>query len=976
MTSKTPKTVPQPTTGFRKAVIGGSLKTFSRLTVGLVAGITFVNGALALEKCKPVDAARLAQIVQNAPPVPVDLKLGLKYHLIDFIDCTDPNDPHDFRDQGTSQVVTGPAGKYRETAPHRYGFFSYAYRTAGKDKPVVLIIEYPDDAKRNIQFHSHDATRPGTPHHSFGFENGVYTGEPLPLTNKMQYFTPFLWPQDEWSPIGVMSYGRTGSAAAASRIWVYAIDEMPPLEVAAPDPNNPRVLDAFFALFNLASRGDYFGWKSPKWADHIVDYYRYIGVNRVTMEVYANSSWGAEWVDIPAWDTKDKGELDGMLSVFDKRGGLDFIAGIVAPSGYGPMTAGGKNVITLNDEEFRAVMIKGFDQFIDHYGKYKSLKGVALGSLEFVGFCDLLREKKALAEVVAHIKKRRPDWTVLTYGGGPWCLQRPYFDGNPGKPNATVEEFVTGTRRTPTPSAGDVIQRWETSGKPWSDFLGDEVFAIWKSWNRDPAGMKAVQGLDVYEYYAAEDSQNYASYCSEPRELIYFDLDNSPARSRHVDSPYAAIFDQFQEGWIGLSPELNFWYRKDWTAATTSPGGPFTLANFARVMGHRDRLAISEGAWSPKHFGSESAFRTFAKAFRSLPPVVMTDCPPAIVTQDPTGHDTDTVKVYSAEYQGRRYVAAQNRLPFAAGVTIDGAAHELKPYELAAWSELEKKGAPACVFKNSPDYRAYLNDRLTGFTKLYRDLRAVQAEAAPEIYLQTAQKARASLDAGRPVAADRILGLGLFNELRLRKDILQRPELHAPKIVAPPMKGDMNAWPKEASDLKADTGNFLVAHVHFPTSWSGPDDLSARLRLGHDGQKLYVGLEVRDNVLEKKDGVRIYLSRTGYSDWKKNKVPYDSEWSIAAPFDKEEFTGTGDFRYTCRKTKTGYVIEGETDLAKLGVQSGDSLGFLVQITDGDNTRLSDFSWAMKQMLSIPNKPNFPNWDDARNCGRLILEAGR
>jgi len=938
----------------------------------LIVGVFLVVDSNGEEKCKPVDEAKLAQIVKQAPPVPVDLEMGLKWHLIDFIDCTDPADPHDFRDQGTSQVVTGPAGKYRVSAPHQHAFFAYAFRTAGKDQPVVLVIEYPDDAKRNITFLSHDSMRPGGISSSFSFENGVYTGEPLPLSNKMQYFTSFLWPQDQWSPMTVMSFHNTGASAAASRIWVYAVDEMPPLEVTTPDPTHQRVLDAFFPLKFLATR-DQFGWSSPQSAEHIVDYFRYIGVNRVTMEIYVNNTWGA-MATIPSWDANDKGVLDRMLGVFDKRGGVDFIAGIMAP-GFGPFTSGGKNVVLLSNEDFRKVMIKGLDEFIEHYGKYKCLKGIALGSLEYNVLYDLLRDKGALADVVEHIKKRRPDWTVFTYLGE---MKREYFAGNTVTPILKPEdEYLSNTRKVAAPSAGNVIQRWEKSGKPWGDFLGDEVGALWKAWKRVPGEMKSA-GLDIYEYYASEDSHVNPVRLNQPRSLIYYDVDRSSVRSKNVDSPYAAIFDQFMEGWIGLSPENNFWYRKDWVAPSTSPGGCFALANLACVMGHGDRLGITQGGWNCKYFGYESSLRKFAKAFRSLPPVVMSVCGPAPGASDGQIHDLDTMKVYSAEYQGRRYALAQNLIPYATSVTVDGKNHDLKPFEMVSWSDSISQGAPVVAIKDSAEYRALLKDRFSDFTKLYNELQTIQKEAAPEIYLQTVQKAMATLDSGYPIAAERVLGLGLPNELRLRKDILQRPVLHAPRIMAPPMKGDLDAWPKEASDLKADKGDFIAGQSWSPNSWSGPEDLSARLRLGNDGKNLYIGLEVRDNVLEKKDKVKFSFSKKDYMDWQKDHVPYEMHWEVNAPVDQEESTGTLGkcFRYTCRRTKTGFVIEGGADLAVLEVQSGGSIGMNVQVADGDETHNLSRVVPLKQVLAIPNKQNFAFWGDARNCGRLLLETGK
>jgi hypothetical protein len=50
------------------------------------------------------------------------------------------------------------------------------------------------------------------------------------------------------------------------------------------------------------------------------------------------------------------------------------------------------------------------------------------------------------------------------------------------------------------------------------------------------------------------------------------------------------------------------------------------------------------------------------------------------------------------------------------------------------------------------------------------------------------------------------------------------------------------------------------------------------------------------------------------------------------------------------------------------------MGLLLVISDSDLTpNLANQPWAHKQEFLYPHKPNFPYWDDARNCGKLIIE---
>jgi len=52
---------------------------------------------------------------------------------------------------------------------------------------------------------------------------------------------------------------------------------------------------------------------------------------------------------------------------------LRYLIGGVAPGMYGKVMAGGKDVGTLAPEEAKKVLLKGFEELIDRYGKSKGL---------------------------------------------------------------------------------------------------------------------------------------------------------------------------------------------------------------------------------------------------------------------------------------------------------------------------------------------------------------------------------------------------------------------------------------------------------------------------------------------------------------------------------------------------------------------------------------------------------------------------
>ena len=914
---------------------------------------------------KPVPAETLASIVAGAPKCPANIgDMGLKMRLIDYIDFTDPADPHDMLDQGTSRIVNGPAGTYRATAPHHHAFFSYAYKTAGPDKPVFLVIEYPDDAERITSFMTHDSMRATREHTSFSQETGVYTGGAMPLSWKMQYFTLVSWPQDDWSPLITLNWTRKGGAGVASRMWVYAIDEFSEVKVDAPDPENERVMDAFFCLGFLATR-DNFGWQSPQAIKHMCQYFKLIGVNRVTMMVYGNqASWGG-MCRIPSWDVPDdNGFLDKVLTQMDAEGGVGLVAGIVADGMYGFIKSGGVEVRTMPPEKAREVILKGFDEFLDNYGKYKSLKGIALGSMETIGFFDMLQEKGIADDVVAHIKKRRPDLDVFTYVGN-IHLQDPYFGGTRG-----------------APTTWDVIKRWEKSRTMpnWSSMLADLVVGNWTKWNHRPSNLKKIPGLGVYEQTHPDDHRLHDVYpTQDPRQGIYFDVLRSQELSDAADTPYAAIFSTFTEGYIGLHKDVNFYYTKLWTGPDVNAAGGLRLWPFAQTLANRDRQAISAGSWSVKYFGLEPEMRRFAKAFRSLPPVDM-----ATVKTN-----LDTLVVRWTVYKGKRYVAIVNRCPYEQAIKVDGKAMLVPPYQLIT---LVDAGSTAPEVTGTPGgpYRTWLRYRVAQWRKLLKEIRAVNPEAAPKRYDDVITLAQTEMMKSRVYSGDVILAHGLLSELALRRDLLLPPEMQAPRVAsAPAMTGDLDAWPKAASDAVVEGGESLVAHVYFPTSWTGPEDLSMRVRLAHDGEKLYMGIDVRDQTVtvdtrdsrgkkvRRPDGVDVKVSKDGkYLDWRSQSIDPDLVWQFPAPIEESPLKGRGKdgLTYVVTRSATGYVVEASVPLATLGAKPGGSVGLLIMASDVDNTPnlKPGANWARKQAMMFPYKPNFPFWKDARNCGKLIL----
>jgi len=904
------------------------------------------------ERIKPVPAEKLKAILKKAPSPPKEeINLGLKLRLIDYIDCTNPNDPHDFMDQGTSKVITGPAGKYRITAPHNHAFFAYGYKTQGKDKPVLIVIEYPDDARRRFAFLTHDSMRPARPHVSFSIEAGVYTGEPLPNTNKMRYFTIINWPQDNWSPLLVVNYDRYGGGGVASRIWVYAIEKINPLKINYPDDKNKRILDAFFCLGFLPKR-DLFGWKSPQSISHMVDYCKIVGINRVTMMLYANQSWGG-MVEVPSWDVPDDGGfLDDVLTQMDKKGGVGLIVGIVADGMYGDLKHKGQIVRNLPKEKAKEIIIKGFDEIIDKYGKYKSFKGFAFGSMEATGFLQTLKELGILQDVINHIKKRRPDFDIITYLGNAY-LQTPYFQ---------PFEDKRRNRSYPAPTTDEVIFNWEKTDGDWEKYLGDLIWNDWIKWGFNPKYLLSIPGLKVYEKTLPDDHRIVDSYRNDPRCGIYYDTLNCEYLSKILNTPYGAIFSTFDEGWLGLSKGYNFWYGKYWTAPDFNPANPFSIAPWSILMAHNDRLEISAGSWNCKYFGFENLMRKFAKSYLSLPPVRMDNL---------SVEGLDFIKVRWKIYKNKRYICLINRIPFSCNVTVDGKRYNLEPFELFTIID-EKKTIPQIKGNVPEEFVLWTKERIKKYKEIYQKVKTLQPQAAPQVYMDVINKAEKYLKEGKVFLSSKSIPYGLYSELKLRYQILSPFKIKCPKIEKVPIvDGDLSDWPENASEYIADSGKYLEGHTYFPNSWHGPKDLSARLKFCNDGKNLYIGIEVTDDKFARKENVSIWLSKDGYKNWKDETVSSDIKMSFAV---RENQGNSNGIRYKTAIKDNKFIIECLVPIERV-CESKNSIGFLFTYNDIDDAPSIDKrkSWAKKQVLHFPHNPKWALWKDARNCGEITIE---
>ncbi len=923
-----------------------------RIVSALAVALLIAATAQAREPAVEIADEVIDAIVAEAPELPVELGLDLNLRLVDFIDATNPATPHPILDQGTSRIVEGEAGRYRVTAAHRHAFFAYRWRAAGHNQPHLIVFEYPDDAVRQIGFFTHESGYDGRMNQDWSLETGVYTGNPFPLTNTMQYHTFFYWPTDNWPVAMVNNFNRHGEPAAASRIWVYAIEGgLPPLDVDDPDPDNPRVLGTFYNWSLVVWRGVFGLVDREQTFENLIEYHRYLGQNVVMWPAVSNNTWGFR-ARIEAWDGDlESDEIGHLLTMLDDAG-MKYIATFGLSRRF---TIDGVAYADAEDRQaWCEKLFEGFAQFIERYGHHDSLYGIGFDTPDLSppygdSLPDMLLEccDGDLAVFTRFIHERKPDLRIFTLVGAQ-NLHRQYF-------------------RDP----GDVMARWQASGQPFQNHLADEAHRLWTDWGRDPDALASVQGLTVMYQYQLDDHAIYPSYSQQPRSMMYFDMERSARKGRLHDTRATMLFNTFFEAYLGLDTN-NFWYRKHWVAPDFNPAEPSATAAWATAMVHRDRDHIIAGSWNRKGAGLEGSLRRFARAYRALPPIELTD-----VEVD----GTTPVHARYGLYEDQTYAAVLNPTPFEAQVEVSFDGQEqaltLAPFEMRTLIEPGDRRVEV-TGEAAPAYVDWLGDRLAEYDALLGELREREPAAADAALVAHYELGRELLESERYHEMDVRFGHALTEELKLRKRIVNPPRQAAPRIAGPP--GDpfnLDAWPSEAADIVADAGADIGTHLFFPASWDGPEDLSARVRLGHDGRRLHLAMHVRDDVLHERDTATLALSPRNYQRWMEDSLGYEHSLALPVPHDSATASATGalDLQAEARRTDDGYVISASISLAELGVGPGEAVGWVIRIEDHDDTPnvYQRSGWARNTVMIIPNDPTFTYWTDARTCGELVLE---
>ena len=154
---------------------------------------------------------------------------------------------------GDSRVVEKPCGTYRESSAGAWDGFGYTFSVENLYQPHLVEVEYPDDQRRAMMakvFCSSDKSalnNAGTREWEWVWEQRKYSGVEtgggaLPVTNSFKKLYLIYFPDSKDVSTVQLMTENSGLRAAARKITVYELDEVPALDL----PDTP---DRLFGMF-------------------------------------------------------------------------------------------------------------------------------------------------------------------------------------------------------------------------------------------------------------------------------------------------------------------------------------------------------------------------------------------------------------------------------------------------------------------------------------------------------------------------------------------------------------------------------------------------------------------------------------------------------------------------------------------------------------------------------------------------------
>ncbi len=619
------------------------------------AGVYYCIDEGNSDALKPLDwKATSEEICREGGPKGMDM---VRLRLVDYIDCS--KEDHEFSDDfglgGKSRVVEIGGRKYRLTSPrNRLSYFAYTLRCQEPQKPHLLLAQSVNDRER------YTTIRIQPPWDNVG--GGVYTGREYPCDGKPFTFMFIFYPRDKRIRLTVSRWPAeleqsAEDGAAVSYIWLFEIldhlGDMPVETLAS--PKGERRLGMY--LTHPAYLYTLYGFKGQNEAERhaslrsFIDYMRFCGLNLFEF----NAVDGADTTSVAYYDSKiwpPQGKLlEDLLPLCEEAGikVIPIVTSLNAPAGQ----------FNFTEESFQMDRFGNFTYFFASRPPLPDplrpeVQGLLRNTLKEI--LEICKDSKAVPAVGFRVNGK----IGLCYGGADLGTSDQYTGYSPWD----VSQFEKDTG-IDVPDIKPTPYRWikEHCWEEWIEWRCKRMAEFWRSlrdmvnsynkilyiscdmpsetpaWNiywpngtpplecmryhgTDPRMFREEKGI-LLQRGMMISADRYFTRMGQYGENVW------ALKAFH----YAPGVAEMYEGKEGNACELyhNYWeefgvfkqgeFATDfWGAGTMYPFGRYYFEPVCFSIAKTNCHTLNLFSWERGTFGQEHNLRSFARAFRALPP--------------------------------------------------------------------------------------------------------------------------------------------------------------------------------------------------------------------------------------------------------------------------------------------------------------------------------------------------------------------
>ena len=633
----------------------------------------------------PVNGPSYTKIISlySLPSPKRDFPKELRLRQVVDIDCTKDLGADQYCDDGTAQVVTGPAGRYREAGGERWSRFAYRFQVAKAHVPHILRITYPDDKERTMTVDM--SWKPVEDFRSAGYDvdTGIMCGGEVPLTNQMQQLENVFWPLNEDGML-LFNTWEKGLPAAAARIQVYEVEGgLPKTDIIEPGEGPGRMVGLEWEDPSITND---WGATAPYGTSgvpvegmhdtlvNMMDYLNFTGQNVVLYPVtfyggpfypdsgtdggleYRRRVHSDSWFEhmlrvaeargvkvfavINFWEYVPEQALEANIDLESIIAGADTINQVCSdnkvrfhtrgdPHGFGPC-------FDPIHPQAQQAFLNRIDDLLERYAQYPALQGISVhfidstslwfGSLK-QGYSDFdigLFEKETKTKVPVDKKDRGRfqkyhDW-LITHEKEKWASWR-------CRKVADLIKQMAARTQAHRPDLRFCITCWQyyreqAKFQSYRDFLREGGF--------DPDLLKGVPGLVISKAFFPSDFRwGVPGRGRSPETMLLESNQFDPPTLDLLFNPgHNAVYfhNRYFEATVWQGQSLpGLWWKGPFIANSTSHAGRNFLRYYAHSLATYDVMWIGNGGSAPPTQGFNDQVREWAKAFRALPAQPFTD---------------------------------------------------------------------------------------------------------------------------------------------------------------------------------------------------------------------------------------------------------------------------------------------------------------------------------------------------------------